>query len=265
MPRRHFKYRDQDFRDINRNSNLITQNAMYNIFEKITLPKWETFKDPRLFLSVAAGVIAVVVIILILIVLRRRKSKKPININFTDSKEGLGKKQEESYELVIKQVKRVKKKYKSILFASVEPESLPITILINTAIGLAKNEKRCLLIDVDLKRNAIAEAFGLGSNENSLRPKAVRTEFENLWVWPGHNFVRLKQMNIKTIVQKASEKFDFILINAPSLVSSPDRRQIISAAQAAFICTKNGDQLTKLIELIKPSDCIVIGHIQISL
>ena len=64
------------------------------------------------------------------------------------------------------------------------------------------------------------------------------------------------------VVEKALDRFDFILINSPSLVSSPDRRQIVSAAEAAFICTKDASEATKLAELIKSLDCMVIGRIQ---
>ena len=70
-------------------------------------------------------------------------------------------------------------------------------------------------------------------------------------------------MNVKEIVQKALDRFDFILINAPSLMSSPDRRQIVSAAKAAFICTKEASEVMKLTKLIKPLECTVIGRIQI--
>lgn len=216
-------------------------------------------------LYIIAGVIAIAVLVLILTVLRKRGSKKGINANFTDTKEPSDKKLGENYELITERIKRVEKKYKSILFASVEPGSLPITIPVNVAIELAKDKKRCLLIDLDLRRDAIAKVFKLDSNKNGLHLQAVRTGFENLWVWPGHNFTQLKQMNIKVIVQKAMERFDFILINAPSLVNSPDRRQIISAAQAAFICAKRASEATKLAELIKPLNCMVIGHIQIPL
>ncbi len=196
--------------------------------------------------------------------LKKQKSEKAIDANLADDKEP-GDIREESYELIAEQITRLEKKYKSILFASGQPASLPVTIPVNVAIGLAKNNKRCLLIDLDLKRDAIAKVFDLDSNENGLCPRAVQTEFENLQLWPAHNFTQLKQMNIKAIVQKALDRFDFILINAPSLLSSLDRRQIISAAQAAFICTKSSSEAAKVAELIKPSDCVVLGNTQIPL
>ncbi len=209
------------------------------------------------------GVIVIILFVLILMILRRRKFKKVINVNLTDDKEGGDKEAEDDYKPITKRIKQVKKKYKSILFASIESAALPVTIPVNVGIGLAKSKKRCLLIDIDLKRDAIAKVFGLDAEQGGLRAKAVQTEFENLWVWPGHNFSQQKQMNVTEIVEKALERFDFILINAPALVSSPDRKQIISAAPAAFICTKNASEMKKLTELIKPLDCTIIGHIHI--
>ena len=235
---------------------------MHKILNKSGLLKLETFQNQPV-LCIIAGVIAIVVFVLILTILKRRKFKKVINVNLADDKEASDKFSKDDYESITKRIKQVKKKLKSILFTSTEPEALPVTIPVNVAIGLAKNEKRCLLIDLDLRRDAIAKVFGLDAEQGGLRAKSVQTEFENLWVWPGHNFSQLKQMNITEIVEKAVDRFDFILINAPSLLSSPDRRQIISAAQAAFICTKNTSETKKLTELIKPLDCTIIGHIQI--
>jgi len=236
---------------------------MHNILNQSILPKLGIFQNQWVILCVVAGASAVVVLALILIMLKRRKSKNPVNANLADGKEYPDRRSGEDYEFITKRIEQVRKKYKSILFASADADSLPITIPVNVAIRLAKNKKHCLLIDLDLRRDSIAKAFGLDSGKNDLRLRAIRTEFENLWVWPGHNFARSKQMNINQIVQKAVDRFDFILINAPSLLSSPDRRQIISAAQAAFICTKDTSEAAKLAELIKPLDCIVIGNVQI--
>jgi len=240
---------------------------MDNILNKSGLLRLEILQNQWVILGAAVGIVVIVIAALVsaLRKSKKRKLNKIININLTSSKEPPDKQPQENYERICERIKQAGKKYKSILFASVGSETLPVTIPVNAAVGLAKDNKRCLLIDLDLRRDAIAEAFGLYRSETSLRPGAVRTEFENLWVWPGHNFAQSKQMNIKQIVQKALDRFDFILINAPSLVSSPDRRQIISAGQAAFICTKDASEVTKLSELIRPSDCRVIGHIQVSL
>jgi Mrp family chromosome partitioning ATPase len=239
-----------------------------NILKRILL-KLGISQNQGVILCIVAGVIATILFVLILIILRRRKFKKVINVNLTENKEGGDKRPEDNYEPIIKRIKQVKKKYKSILFTSIEAGALPVTIPVNVAIGLTKNKKRCLLIDLDLRRDAIAKVFGLDAERGGLRAKAVQTEIENLWVWPGHNFSQLKQMNVAEIVERALDKksldkFDFVLINAPSVVSSPDRKQIISAARAAFICTKNtSSEMKRLTELMKPLDCTIIGRIRV--
>jgi len=237
---------------------------MGNILNKILWSLGISQNQGIIILCIVAAVIATILFVLILIILRRRKFKKVINVNLTNGKEDGDKRPEDNYEPIIKRIKRVKKKYKSILFTSAEAGVLPVTIPVNIAIGLAKNKKRCLLIDLDLRRDAIAKVFGLSAEQGGLRAKAVQTEIENLWVWPSHNFSQSKQMNITEIVERALDnKFDFILINAPSVANSPDRKQIISAARAAFICTKNTSDIKKLTELMKPLDCTIIGRIQV--
>jgi hypothetical protein len=244
-----------------------SEMPMVDFLERISF-KLGIHAKGQTIMYVIVGVIVIILFALILTILRRRKFKKVININLTTDKEGGDKQTESTYKSIIKRIKRVNRKYKSILFTSIEAEALPVTLPVNVAIGLAKNKKRCLLIDLDLRRDAVAKVFGLVAPQSGLRAKAVQTEFENLWVWPSHNFSQLKQMNVMGIVEKAldkksPEKFDFILINAPSVVSSPDRKQIISAAEAAFICTKDKSERKKLTELIKPLYCTIIGHIQI--
>jgi hypothetical protein len=235
---------------------------MVDILKRILL-KLGITQNQEVILYIVAGAIVIILFVLILIILRRRKLKKVINVNLTDGGEGSDKLAEGNYESIIKRI-QAKKKYRSILFTSTEAEALPVTIPVNVAVGLAKNKKRCLLIDLDLKRDAVAKVFGLDAGQSDLSIKAVQTEIENLWVWPGHYFSQSRQMNVTGIVEKAEDSFDFILINAPYLVNSPDRKQIILAAQAAFICAKNTSEMKKLAELIKPLDCTIIGHIQIS-
>ena len=234
---------------------------MVDILKRILL-KLGITQHQELILYIAAGAIVFILFVLVLIILRRRKLKKVINVSPADGRENGDKLAEGNYESIIKRI-QAKKKYKSILFTSIDSGALPVTIPVNAAIGLAKNKKRCLLIDLDLKRDAVAKAFGLDAGQSDLNIKAVQTEIENLWVWPGHYFSQSGHMNVTGIVEKAEDSFDFILINAPYLVNSPDRKQIILAARAAFICGKNTSEPDKLTELIKSLDCTIIGHIQI--
>lgn len=235
---------------------------MVDILEKIAF-RLGIPVSGQTIMYVVIGVIVVILSALVLIILRRRKFKKVTNITLADAGESGDKPAEGSYESIVKRIRQVKRKYKSILFTSTEPESLPVTIPVNVAMGLAKSKKLCLLIDLDLKRDAVAKAFGLDADQSSLRAKAIQTEIENLWVWPGHYFSQSKHMNVAEIVEKAEDRFDFILINAPALLRSPDYKQIILAARAAFIYGNNAStDMKKLTELMKSLDCTIIGRIQ---
>lgn len=195
---------------------------------------------------------------------QKEAKKKEVGRKETEDKKSSEQQADKNYEIITDRIKRVQKKYKSILFAAPDLASLPVTIPVNVAIQLAEQGKRCLLVDLDLRRDAIAKAFEVGteSSENSLRVRAFQTGVKNLWVLPAHSFARLKQMNVKPIVTKALEKFDFVFINAPCLAASLDRKQIASAAQAAIIFSKSVAEATSLAQLMKSSNCALIASIQ---
>lgn len=195
---------------------------------------------------------------------QKEAKKKEVGRKETEDKKSSEQQADKNYEIITDRIKRVQKKYKSILFAAPNLASLPVTIPVNVAIQLAEQGKRCLLVDLDLRRDAIAKAFEVGteSSENNLRVRAFQTGVKNLWVLPAHSFARLKQMNVKPIVTKALEKFDFVFINAPCLAASLDRKQIASAAQAAIIFSKSVAEATSLAQLMKSSNCALIASIQ---
>jgi len=169
------------------------------------------------------------------------------------------------YSIITKRILTLNGSLKTILFAATGLNCLPVTIPVNTAIELSRN-KRCLLVDLDLKRDAVARAFDIVSEPNSkdLRPRSRPTAIKNLSIWPAHNFILLKQMNINALIKAAVKKFDLILISAPYLDSSPDRNQIAAAGECAFIFTRNSTQSDRLTALMKASKCRIIANIQVA-
>jgi len=215
---------------------------------------------------VITGGIAVLALIILLVVLfvvfRGHKAGKAAVIKL--SGEGpVEAWSQDSYAALTQRIRKLGSRRRCILFASAEPEHLPAAIPAAVAGILAKAGKKCLLIDLDLMNDSAAKAFHIGPGQAELPGKVVSTRIENLSVWPAHNFTQLNQMNVREIVEKAEDKFDIILINAPALPYSPDRRQILSAAACAFLCGRAGADTTALVELIKESDCRIIGSIQI--
>ena len=170
------------------------------------------------------------------------------------------------YNLITERILRVSDKTTTILFGAAGLDSLPITIPVNVAMQLASEKNRCLLIDLDTKRNAAAKAFEVSdqTDSNDWRPKSAKTPIQGLTIWPAHNFKKLKNMNLTPLVEAAREKFQYILINAPYLLASPDRDLIANAGQFAVIFTKNAAQAAQLAQVIKSADCKLIANIQLT-
>ncbi len=173
---------------------------------------------------------------------------------------------EADYELITERLIQVEGKYTTVLFAATSPKSMPITIPVNVSVCLAGANKRCLLIDMDTQRNAIAKAFEIDENAGSEldSPRAYKTSFENLRLWPGHNFFHKNMLQLEDVIKGAKNEFDFIIISAPNLDESPKQRQTISAADCGFIFSSDAANATKLSSLMKTAKCSVIGNVKVS-
>jgi hypothetical protein len=240
------------------------KDAVNSFLYKLGLPSMGKLHAKLIITAFFAAVIGAVVLLLILKIMKKRSLKKSIIINLESSDAPPTQEVHKKYDIIVQRINQAGKKCKSILFASPEPTVLPVTVPVNIAVGLAKGKKSCLLIDLDLDRDAVARVFEINIEEGDAHPRAIKTEFENLWIWPACYFARLKHMNVKEIAQKALDKFDKVVINAPALTASCDRRQIISAADAAFICAKDMADAAELLQLMKELDCKVIGQVQIT-
>ncbi len=172
---------------------------------------------------------------------------------------------ETDYRLISERILRIGGKERTVLFAAAGLDCLPITVVVNTAIELAREGQRCVLVDLDLKRDAIAMAFDIAEepNRKDFTPRLRNTAFENLMVWPAHNFKLTRHLNIGPLTEAAVAKFDYVLINAPYLDGHVDRRQIASVAKYGFIFTNNSRQAARLSELFKDTECKLVGNIQI--
>jgi Mrp family chromosome partitioning ATPase len=146
---------------------------------------------------------------------------------------------------------------KCILFAGAGLEHLPVTIPVQTAVKLAGSGKKVLLIDLDMRRNAIVKVFDPSETtvKNSTQPKPQPTPVENLSFWPAEFFVRFGHMNLRMVIQSASAQFDLILIYAPYLDGHPDRKLIASCGKYGLIFCKSKPQFERLQTLMAMGEC----------
>lgn len=123
-----------------------------------------------------------------------------------------------------------------ILMASQDRENLPVTIPVQTAMEIAKRKKRCLLIDLDVQRDAIASVFDLEppSSSDPFEPRPYQTLFKDLHVWPAYQF-RNRSIHPISIVSAARKHYDTILLNSPQILQSRDFHPIASTATYGFI------------------------------
>jgi len=136
---------------------------------------------------------------------------------------------------------------KTILMAAESVQELPVTIPVNIAIRLAQKGQKCLLIDLDLERNAISKVFDVDSTDHSdnVQTKAMATStcISNLWVWPASNFGKsdrdLNATNIKDVIASIKSHYDRLIIYAPKIKLSADRDIIAACVQAAILFGKN--------------------------
>jgi hypothetical protein len=173
---------------------------------------------------------------------------------------------EADYELITERLIQVEGKYTTILFAASSPMSMPVTIPVNVSVCLAHAGKRCLLIDMDTQRNAIAKAFEIDENAGGEldTPRAYKTSFDNLRLWPAHNFSHKNMLRLADVIKGAKNEFDFIIITASNLDESPKQKQIITDADCGFIFSPDAEDTTKLSSLMKTARCSVIGNVKVS-
>jgi hypothetical protein len=170
------------------------------------------------------------------------------------------------YEIVTQRLMQIEAKYKTVLFAASSKNCLPITIPVNVAVSLAQTGKRCLLVDMDIRRNGIAKAFEIDEQASTelLCPRGYKTSFENLRLWPASNFAHKNALMIADVVKGARNQFDFIIISAPCLINNSNQRQITVASDCAFIFAQNAQDAAKLSSLMKPANCSIIGNVKVA-
>jgi len=116
----------------------------------------------------------------------------------------------------------------TILMAAENVSSLPVTLPVNIAVRLAQKGCNCLLMDLDLDRNAVAEVFDInqtGPDGQSLDNGDIvfQSCVENLCVFPAVNFGpprRIVSRGLRAVLDVISDlksRFEFLIIYAPNI------------------------------------------------
>lgn len=145
----------------------------------------------------------------------------------------------------------------TVLLGAAGLDCLPLTVPIRLAM-LFTRKHRCLLIDLDTRRDAVWKAFG-NTSPTTFSSLPTPSGFENLFIIPAHYFEQSRQMNLGPILRSAEKQFDYIFINTPYLDGHPDRNLIVSFAEYAFLFARNEPQFHRLTALCRRQKCKILG------
>lgn len=161
------------------------------------------------------------------------------------------------YETLVEKIHSANGSAAGILMAGTSVEALPVTVPVNAALKLAEGSKKCLVIDLDVKRDALSKAFEVENRGELARP--CRTGIENLLVWPAHNFGKMRKTDVPFLVRKAREQFDYVIINAPEFPYIQERRAIAAATDISFIFSDSAQTPVNMKNLLKASNSRLMG------
>ncbi len=141
---------------------------------------------------------------------------------------------------------------KTILIASSVPNEGKSTIASNLAVTMALSGARTLLIDGDLRRGALREAFGGSSNigfaevlreEVNWRDVVIPTSYANLFLLPrgkalsqpSEHFLR---DSTDTFLKEVYHNYDYIIIDSSSVLTADDTTSWASKIDATLFVVR---------------------------
>lgn len=171
----------------------------------------------------------------------------------------------------------IDKPFKTIMFTSSTPKEGKSTIISNLAIVLTQIDKKVLLVDADLLKPSLHQMFYL-ENELGLANLLIdidlmeaaiqQTNIPNLFVLPSGPIPAnptelLNSKKMAKIVQKLSTNYDYILFDAPPIISDA---QILSQSVEAvvFVISRGKTKqrtIKKAIGLLEKAKARVVGTV----
>ncbi|MHC4622744.1 MAG: FHIPEP family type III secretion protein [Planctomycetota bacterium] len=162
---------------------------------------------------------------------------------------------------------------KTVLMAAENIAELPVTVPVNIALCLARKERRCLLVDLDSARDAVAKVFEVdgkgpeGKHGTLGRPSCI----SNLSILPASDFGKCEKegdrSKLKDTLTLAKATYDHIILYAPHVQSLIQSQEVANSMDTAILFGRATDEaenpylsdLHKLLitsgrEVIKPAD-----------
>ena len=137
-----------------------------------------------------------------------------------------------------------------VLLAAASSLDMGVTVPVNVAAILARKKQRCLIIDIDASREAVARAFEIRDKNGP-----VGTGIPGLWVWAAGSFCRNSSPILKKL-EAARKHFDRIIVYRPCAAAGHD--ELIQAAGAAVLYGRHGEEMAALEAGLAERGCVIL-------
>ena len=143
---------------------------------------------------------------------------------------------------------------KSFLITSAVPSEGKSTVSANLAITMALSGARTLLIDCDLRRGALREAFGINSKigfsevlrgEVNWQEVVVPTPYETLWVLPRGKVLsqpseHLLRESTDALLREIYQQYDYVIIDSSPVLAADDTTSLAPKIDATVFVVRLG-------------------------
>jgi capsular exopolysaccharide synthesis family protein len=145
--------------------------------------------------------------------------------------------------------------FKKVLITSTIPQEGKSTVAANLACTLSlKRQQRVLLLEGDLRRPSLSQAFGLSKNpglsewlegERSLVASIYRLEGTNVWMLPAGSVPSdalelLQSRRLTILMDQLTALFDWIVIDSPPVLPLADTSVWMRLTDVILLATRQG-------------------------
>ncbi len=144
---------------------------------------------------------------------------------------------------------------KTLLITSANPEDGKSTVTANLAMAIHDAGKKVLIVDADIRKPRLHQIFRLPNEvgfsnvlNEELEPIQAIQEIDKTGIWamtsgplPTDPTSLLGSKRLNTLIEKLSNKFDFILFDSPCLLAVPDAKLLAKHLDGLLLvvnCTK---------------------------
>jgi hypothetical protein len=139
---------------------------------------------------------------------------------------------------------------KVILFAARSSSEMGVTIPVNVAAVMAHRKRRCLIVDMDVARDAVAKAFDIGQSDGP-----TKTCIRGLYVWSAKSFCDAT-LSPQQKLEAAQKHFDKTIVYWPGAGQGHD--DVVQNVSAAMFFGGKGVEMSVLESRLARRGCIVL-------